>query len=76
MPGAALARLLEPASLSGQYALRCNEEDTTENIWDSYNYSKSICAMLGTQRDIYRLASAAGSNKMRFDSNASYIGLY
>lgn len=65
VPGAALARLLEPASLSGQYALRCNEEDTTENIWDSYNYSKSICAMLGTQRDIYRLASAAGNNKMR-----------
>ncbi|MBS1412086.1 MAG: hypothetical protein HPZ00_02080 [Christensenellaceae bacterium] len=65
VPGASLARLLEPGSLNGQYALRSNQEDTTENIWDSYNYSKSICAMLGTQRDIYRMAAAAGNNKLR-----------
>lgn len=65
VPGAALAQLLEPASLNGKYALRSNPDDTPENIWDSYNYSKSVCAMLGTQRDIYRLASAAGNNKMR-----------
>lgn len=65
VPGASLARLLEPSNIGGEYALRFNDDDTTENIWDSYNYSKSICAMLGTQRDIYRLSSASGNGKMR-----------
>jgi len=68
LPEAALALTYEKnasAMLEDQYALRKNANDTGETLFEAYNYAYSVNALLGTQRDIYRIITAEKANKAR-----------
>lgn len=61
----AISRIWPKGSLNGKYALKSYDKDINFSVWDAYNNSKSLCAMIGTQRDLYRLITAESQSKSR-----------
>lgn len=63
VPSAAAAKLLAGGAAGSEFSLRA--KGSSETLWEAYNYSKEICMLLGTQRDLCRLETAASREKAR-----------
>lgn len=46
---------------------------TSQEVFETYNYSQKVNRMIGTQRDFYRMISAQTNNKLR-ESQTLYLG--